>query len=111
MATIYVKDLPFTQELPFAQERSEGNSYSPVSSNVIEYSSDVMASIMLSEHTRLQTANAAEMHKIEPFSNSADPTYAAVNWLKGHIEEVEDENKNKPLKDKNLIISRLSVLL
>lgn len=52
-------------------------------------SPDVTMSFLSSEYMLRQTASAAELHKIEPFANSANPTEAAVGWLKGGI-KIED---------------------
>ena len=71
-ATLYIKNLPLGED--FQQQYN---------------SLDVTMSFLSSEYMLRQTASAAELHKIEPFVNSANPTEAAVGWLKGSI-KIED---------------------
>lgn len=75
-ATLYIKTLSLDED--FQQQYN---------------SPDVTMSFLSSEYMLRQTVSAAEMHKIEPFANSANPTDAAVNWLKGHIEAKGDYNE------------------
>lgn len=71
-ATIYIKNLPLEEDF-----RQEYNSI------------EVVMRFLSSEYMLRQTVSAAELHKIEPFVNSPDPTTGAVNWLKGNM-KVED---------------------
>jgi uncharacterized protein involved in exopolysaccharide biosynthesis len=80
-ATLHIKDFSTlrTNDLPF--ESDFKNEYKSV---------DIATSFLSSEDISRLTVSAAELHKIEPFASSPNPTDAAVNWLGKNI-EVEDK--------------------
>ena len=85
-ATLYIKALSLGED--FRQQYN---------------SPDVVMSFLSSEYMIRQTASAAELHKIEPFVNSADPTEAAVGWLKGSIKIGDSETSMITLQIKGTL--------